>query len=391
MPGRRSPGRLRLLSGGDVPIRRETSAGASQPLTAIAPSGSRANRWASRRAVVSPTRIVPGSAALCSRDGDDTSPSPKAMACGLAPPTMPTAARPLLMPTRTAKPEIPQAVSTSRAYRSTSSRMRRAARAARSGSSLCADGTPKYDTDAVALVRLHGAPVLLGARLMSVTQPPMSTEDLVGGEPLGQRCRADDVCEEDRHGAYLACGQRARREPSVGGASSAVEAGSGALTPRSWRRIACSSSWSAGLGSMPSSSSRACRAVAIDLERLGLTARSVEREHQLAAEPLTERVFQHEGLRARPTSSPWRPSARSASMRFSTAASRSSSSRRITGSANGSYVKSASGGPRQRAEPRAKQIGGAGRRRRRRERGFPPRRDAGTGGGRSLRGRRCAS
>ena len=40
---------------------------------------------------------------------------------------------------------------------------------------------------------------------------------------------------------------------------------------------------------MPSSSESAVRAVVVHVERLGLAARAVEREHQLPAQPLTQR------------------------------------------------------------------------------------------------------
>ena len=49
-------------------------------------------------------------------------------------------------------------------------------------------------------------------------------------------------------------------------------------------------------------------------QRLALAPDAVEREHQLAPEPLAQRMLGDERLRARPTTSPARPSARSASM-----------------------------------------------------------------------------
>ena len=88
------------------------SAGDSLPLTVTSPAGSRTKRSASRRAVPSPTRMVPGSAAACSRAATLVA-SPSATICGSAMPTRPTAAGPLLTPILTAKPEIPQACSIS--------------------------------------------------------------------------------------------------------------------------------------------------------------------------------------------------------------------------------------------------------------------------------------
>ena len=87
--------------------------------------------------------------------------------------------------------------------------------------------------------------------------------------------------------------------------------------------------------------------VAVGLERLGLAPAAVEREHQLAGEPLARRVLGDEPPQlARPARRGGRRRA-SASTRNSRAASRCSSSRAISAWANGSYARSASGGPRQ--------------------------------------------
>src|SRR5205823_10366978 len=56
----------------------------------------------------------------------------------------PNCRRPELMPTRTLKRSIPHAARMSSEYEPTISTIRSAARAARSGSSACAAGTPKY-------------------------------------------------------------------------------------------------------------------------------------------------------------------------------------------------------------------------------------------------------
>ena len=60
-------------------------------------------------------------------------------------------------------------------------------------------------------------------------------------------------------------------------------------------RICFSSCRSAALGSIPSSSS-AARASRYAVERLRLPARAVEREHQLAAQPLAVRVLRDQRL-----------------------------------------------------------------------------------------------
>ena len=70
------------------------------------------------------------------------------------------------------------------------------------------------------------------------------------------------------------------------------------------------------------------RALAVGVERLGLTARAVERQHQLAARSARGADARRSSARARRRASAWRPSARSASIRSSTAARRRSSSRR---------------------------------------------------------------
>ena len=56
---------------------------------------------------------------------------------------------------------------------------------------------------------------------------------------------------------------------------------------------------------------------AVDGERVGLAARAVEREHQLAAQPLAQRMLADERRRARRRARACRPSASSASARSS--------------------------------------------------------------------------
>ena len=50
------------------------------------------------------------------------------------------------------------------------------------------------------------------------------------------------------------------------------------------------------MGSSPNASTSAARPVRNDLERLGLPAGAVERDHQLAAQTLVERMLRHELL-----------------------------------------------------------------------------------------------
>ena len=82
-------------------------------------------------------------------------------------------------------------------------------------------------------------------------------------------------------------------------------------------------------GSIPSSSTRRAARRLVGRERLGLAAAAVEREHQLPAQALAQRVLLTSPSSS-PTSSAWRPRARSASMRSSSAARRASSRRAIS-------------------------------------------------------------
>ena len=86
--------------------------------------------------------------------------------------------------------------------------------------------------------------------------------------------------------------------------------------------------------------------IGVRLEGLGLAAGAVQREHQLRPEPLAERMARTSAVSS-PTSSAWRPQARSASIRVSSAERRSSSSSRTAAVANGSFARSESAGPRQ--------------------------------------------
>ena len=83
-------------------------------------------------------------------------------------------------------------------------------------------------------------------------------------------------------------------------------------------------------------------------ERVRLSSRPVEGEHELRAHPLVVRVRVDELLK-RGTRSAWWPSASSASTRTSCAAARTSSSCAAADAANDSYARSARAGPRQSA------------------------------------------
>ena len=149
--------------------------------------------------------------------------------------------------------------------------------------------------------------------------------------------------------------QPSRARPRVPAAASPCELGrqSARLSPgssseASWRRIASCSRRSSGPGSTPIASHQRRPRVTVGLERVGLAARAVERQHPLRLQPLAQRLVEHEPSSS-PSTSRWRPAARSRSIASSTAASRSSSSRRISAAANGSSATSASAGPRHNA------------------------------------------
>ena len=102
----------------------------------------------------------------------------------------------------------------------------------------------------------------------------------------------------------------------------------------SCRRIDAFERWSSGLGSIPSSSTSVRRASLVGLERLRLSPRAVEREHQLSRAAARAAGAPRRAPRARRSARACRPSSSSASIRSSSAASRSSSSRRISSCAN---------------------------------------------------------
>ena len=86
------------------------------------------------------------------------------------------------------------------------------------------------------------------------------------------------------------------RASSGAAAASTGVAPAGAASDASWLRMARCSSWSSAPGSVPSSSTSVAAGRGVGLQRVGLPARAVEREQQLGAEALAERVLGHELL-----------------------------------------------------------------------------------------------
>ena len=93
-------------------------------------------------------------------------------------------------------------------------------------------------------------------------------------------------------------------------------------------------------------------------ERLGLAAGAIEREHQLAAQPLAQRVLGDRAPPARPTSAAWRRARDRRRYATSSAASRSSSRRAISLCANGSNARSASARAAPQRQRLAQALGG---------------------------------
>ena len=113
---------------------------------------------------------------------------------------------------------------------------------------------------------------------------------------------------------------------------------------------------SSGRGSTPISSTSVCAGVPVGLERLGLAAAAVEREHPLRVQALAQRVARPAARRSRrrPPGGGRRPGRRrSPARRRSAAAPRAGGSRR---SANGSSATSASGSPRNSASACARRV-----------------------------------
>ena len=129
-----------------------------------------------------------------------------------------------------------------------------------------------------------------------------------GGE-RGGRCAdlarpddaRDDQLERRIRGASGAASASSSSRPSSDDGKTSSERSVAVSRPRSSavsdrapgpaRRIARSSRWSSSPGSSPSSLRELAPRRPVDLQRLGLARRAVEREHQLAAQPLAQRVL----------------------------------------------------------------------------------------------------
>ena len=134
----------------------------------------------------------------------------------------------------------------------------------------------------------------------------------------------------------------------AGSGAASTSAGSSASSSGSCARIIPSSRRSSGPGLEPELVDQEPPALAHHLQRVRLAAGAIEREHQLPAQPLAQRVLGDQ--RAQLADQVGRlPAASSAASRSSVASSRSSSRRAISLCANSSKRWSASAGPRHSA------------------------------------------
>ena len=193
----------------------------------------------------------------------------------------------------------------------------------RPDSGTTSDGLP---VAALTAATEFGARSSAGARAALSPLPSCETTAATTATPSAAppAIKSASARRRGRSPAGAAAGGRGACRGAGGGASSL-------LCSRIWR----SSSRSAGAGLDSQLVDECGAAGAICLQRLRLAAAAVEREHQLPSKAFAERVLAHERLEL-PTRSAWRPSARSASIRASSATRRSSSRRAMSLCANGS-------------------------------------------------------
>ena len=163
---------------------------------------------------------------------------------------------------------------------------------------LVRDRHAEIGADAVALVRLHGPAVFLDGAAHDRHALAHERLGLLRRQSLSERRRADDVCEEDRHRPNLVCdhvwlrgrGQLRRLGGSFG------RAGRGRRDRRVLPKDRPLEFLQPGARVDAELLEQRRSPVAIGLEGFGLPPRSVEGEHQLAAQPLAKGMLGHEGL-----------------------------------------------------------------------------------------------
>jgi hypothetical protein len=149
----------------------------------------------------------------------------------------------------------------------------------------------EVSADAVTLVRLHGPAVLLDGATHDRDALPDESLRLLGSESLAECSRPDDVGEEDRHGTDLVgerCLRRRRWRSGFGQQRQGWRRGGERGVLEEDRALELLES-RAGVDSQLVAQSRP--RVAERLERLGLSARPVEREHELTSKALAQRML----------------------------------------------------------------------------------------------------
>ena len=141
----------------------------------------------------------------------------------------------------------------------------------------------------------------------------------------------------------------AARAAAAAACAGSASAAAGTSSAGSWARIASCSSRSSAPGLDADLLDERRARVAVGLERLGLPAGSVQREHALRVQALAQRLRRRPAAPARRSPRRAGPPRGRASIALSAARSRSSSRRRISAAANGSPATSASASPRHRA------------------------------------------
>ena len=164
----------------------------------------------SRRAELSPRRIVPGSAAPAA--GGDVRRVAERDRLGLRGADQPHGRAPLLIPILTQKPVIPHALSMSRVY---SLHQLEDPQRGQSGALrvvLVRRRDAEVRADAVSLIGLHDAAVLLDGAAHDRHALADERLGLVRREALAERGRPDDVGEQDGDRPHLVGEGRTRAE-----------------------------------------------------------------------------------------------------------------------------------------------------------------------------------
>ena len=272
-PRRRSTrGASRRTGRGRAPI------GAASSRNRPSPAGSTSTAPAASRRVWSPTRISPAAASSASSTAWPTASPAKPDGSG-----PPTRASPVARPTRMRRAR-PRSWSRAAASASSAPRAASAAWAARRASSSCRVGTPKTptmrwptDADSFPPCRSRVEPRMAWARSSTTRSASGSSP---APEPEATRSSAQSTVTGLRAGTAAAGGGRRRGRPQRG-----VVAQDRRLQLAKGRRRLQAELLQQQLPDL-----------AVGLEGLGLAAAAVQGEHELAAEPLAQRMLADQAL-----------------------------------------------------------------------------------------------